>query len=52
MYTFVVGYSFRGPNHEDGYATVKANDSAEAADIVRRKYRGREIWIVYVRRRG
>ena len=51
MHTFVVGYSFHGPNHEDGYSTVKAHDSYEAERIVRNKYRGREIWIVYIHQR-
>ena len=50
MHTFVVTYSFHGPNHEDGRSTVKAYDSAEAAQIVRNKFRSREVWIINVRR--
>ena len=51
MYKFEVGYSFRGPNHQDGCATVKAYDSAEAERMVKKKF-SREVWIVYVRRIG
>lgn len=49
MHTYVVSYSFRGPGHEDGRATVKANDSAEAERIVINKYRNRDVCIVNVR---
>lgn len=53
MHTYEVGYSFRGPNHQDGYSTVKANDSAEAERIVINKYQSkvRDVCIVYVRQR-
>lgn len=51
MHTYEVGYSFHGPRHQDGYSTVRANDSAEAERIVRKKFSGREVWIVYVRQR-
>ena len=51
MRTYEVGYSFHGPRSQDGYSTVKARDSAEAERIVRDRFRGREIWIIYVRER-
>ena len=52
MHTYVVGYSFHGPRHEDGYATVQARDSGEAERIVRDKFRGKEVWIIYVKQRN
>ena len=51
MHSYSVGYSFRGPNHHDGTSLVTARDSYEAEMIVRNKYRGREIWIVFIRQR-
>lgn len=51
MHTFEVGYSFHGPRGQDGYTTVKARDSAEAERMVLNKFRGREVWITYVRQR-
>ena len=51
MCTYEVGYSFHGPRHQDGISTVKPRDSAEAERMVKDKFRGREVWIIYVRER-
>ena len=51
MHTYEVGYGLRKPGHQDGYSTVRANDSAEAERIVRKKFSGREVWMIYVRQR-
>ena len=52
MHTYDVYYSFRGPKHEDGCASfVKATDSYQAAQIVERKFPGRDITIVRIKQR-
>ena len=52
MYTYSITFSFRGPGRQDANATVRAYDSAEAEQILRKRHRGRELWIYDIHRIG